>query len=87
MTHLRGPAVIRTGLLGAGLGLTVALLLRPVIRQSTVEVSSAGQFWLLVLMVGGCASAGLALEAVRQLQQANPDPAYRHQRGSGKRHG
>lgn len=81
MTRLRGRAVVRTGLLGAGVGLTVALLLRTVIRQSTVEVSPSDQFWLLVLLVAGSATAGLALEAVRQLQEGNPDPAYRHQRG------
>lgn len=86
MTRLRGRAVVRTGLLGAGVGLTVALLLRAVIRQSTVELSGPSQFWLLVLLVGGCATAGLALEAVRQLQLGTPDPAYRHRRGRGARH-
>ena len=86
MTRLRGRAVVRTGLLGAGVGLTVALLLRTVIRQSTVELTTASQFWLLVLLVAGCATAGLALEAVRQLQESNPDPAYRHQRGRSQRH-
>ncbi|WP_411871898.1 hypothetical protein [Vulcanococcus limneticus] len=85
MTRLRGRAVVRTGLLGAGVGLTVALLLRAVIRQSTVELSGASQFWLLVLLVGGCATAGLALEAVHQLQEGNPDQAYRHPRGRGPR--
>ncbi|WP_411876148.1 hypothetical protein [Vulcanococcus limneticus] len=87
MTGIRGRAVVRTGLLGGGVGLTVALLLRAVIRQSTVELSNASQFWLLVLLVAGCATGGLALEAVRQLQESNPDPAYRHQRGRGGRHG
>ncbi len=82
MTRLRGRAVVRTGLLGAAVGLVVALLLRAVIQQSTVDLSRAGQFWLLVLLVGGGAAAGLALEAVAQLQADNPDPAY-HQRGRG----
>ncbi|MCP9816316.1 hypothetical protein KBY76_06485 [Synechococcus sp. GreenBA-s] len=85
MTRLRGRAVVRTGLLGAGVGLTVALLLRTVIRQSTVELSTASQFWLLVLLVAGCATAGMALAAVQQLQEGNPDPAYRQRRGRSER--
>lgn len=41
-------------------------------------------FWSTVLLGGFPLAAGMALEAVRQLQQSNPDPAY-HRPPRGRR--
>ncbi|MFM7360722.1 MAG: hypothetical protein ACKO25_02635 [Cyanobium sp.] len=68
------------GLVGGAGGLTVGLFLRTIVARTPTQLPGYALFWLtLVLAVMGTV-AGMAVEAVRQLQSGNPDPAYRHGR-------
>jgi hypothetical protein len=76
----RGSQVLWAGFLGGAGGLTVGLFLRTIVARTPTRLPDYALFWLaLVIGVMG-AVAGMAVEAVRQLQSANPDPAYHHYR-------
>jgi hypothetical protein len=81
-TPLSGGRVVLAGLVSGAAGLAIALVLRAIVANSTVRLTSRALFWSTVLM-GGCGVvAGMALAAVRQLQYHNPDPEYRRSRRS-----
>jgi hypothetical protein len=84
-TDFRGSQVLWAGFVcGAG-GLTVGLFLRTIVARTPTRLPGYALFWLaLVLGVMGTL-AGMAVEAVRQLQSANPDPAYHHGRQQQQR--
>lgn len=66
-------------------GLAIALFLRAVVANTPVRVSASALFWGTVLAGGFGLVAGMAVEAVRQLRDHNPDPAYRRGgRGPGR---
>jgi hypothetical protein len=75
--NFRGRAVVTATLMGSGLGAAVAVLLRSGVSNTPVEVNPRTFFWWLVLLSGAGALAGMALESVRQLQMASPEPDYR----------
>jgi hypothetical protein len=77
LAPLSGRRVVLAGLISGAAGLAVALFLRAIVANTPVRVSSYTLFWGTVLLGGFALAAGMALEAVRQLQQSNPDPAYR----------
>ena len=74
---LSGRRVLGAGLVTGVIGLALSFFLQALVANTPVRVSSYALFWSSVLL--GCIGlgAGMALEAVRQLSQANPDPAYR----------
>ena len=78
---LSGGRVVVAGLVGGTGGLAIALMLRALVANTPVRVSSYTLFWSTVLVGGFGLVAGMGVEAVRQLQERNPDPAYRHGRG------
>lgn len=84
-SDFRGSQVLWAGFVcGAG-GLTVGLFLRTIVARTPTQLPDYALFWLaLVLGVMGTL-AGMAVEAVRQLQSSNPDPAYHHHRQQQQR--
>ena len=82
--RFRGRQILAVGLVGAGLGLGLALMLRRIAARTPAQISATAQFWLLVLLAGFGLVAGMAIEAVRQLQVASPEPEY-HPRDAQRR--
>lgn len=77
---LCGRQVVAAGLLAAVGGLAVALILRALIATTPTRLSDESLFWGTVLLGASGLMAGLAVEAVRQLQGHSEDPAYRRRR-------
>ena len=77
---LRGRRVLAAGLVGGLGGLAVALGLLSLIATTPTRTSATSLFWGTVLLGVSGLLAGMAVEAVRQLQQNSPDPAYRKRR-------
>jgi hypothetical protein len=50
------------------------------VANTPVRVTSYAIFWSTVLVGGFGLVAGMGVEAVRQLRDRNPDPAYRRGR-------
>lgn len=73
---LSGRRVVAVGLVCGVLGVAVALFMRAIVAHTPVEVSSYTLFWFTVVLGGFGVAAGMALEAVRQLQATNPEPEY-----------
>lgn len=79
-----GRQVIWAGVICGCGGLMLGLFLRTIVARTPTQLPSYALFWLVVVL--GCmgALAGMAVEAVRQLQTSNPDPQYhpfqQHQR-------
>jgi hypothetical protein len=74
--RFRGRQILVVGLIGAALGLAMALFLRRIVARTPAQMSPSALFWLLVLLPGFGLVAGMAIEAVRQLQVASPEPEY-----------
>ena len=72
--------MVAAGLIAGTGGLAIALFLRSVVANTPVRVNSYTLFWSTVLAGGFGVVAGMAVEAVRQLKESNPDPEYRRQR-------
>lgn len=73
---IRGRQVVWAGLVGGLGGLVLGLFLRTIVERTPTQLPSYALFWLvLMLSAMGCLGA-MAVEAVRQLQVTNPDPAY-----------
>jgi hypothetical protein len=83
---LNGRRVVSAGLLIGTITLTMALVLRALIANTPTRVSEASLFWGTVLAGAAGLMAGMAVEAVRQLRDRNPDPEYQRQR-TGRRRG
>ncbi|MFN7819927.1 MAG: hypothetical protein ACK6BM_14855 [Cyanobacteriota bacterium] len=75
---LSGRRVVVAGLVSGAAGLAITLFLRAIVANTTARLPSHELYWSTVLMGGFGVVAGMALEAVRQLQRHNPDPEYRH---------
>jgi hypothetical protein len=84
---LRGGRIVAAGLIAGTGGLAIALFLRTIVANTPVRVSSYTLFWSTVLVGGFGVVAGMAVEAVRQLQESNPDPEYRRQHQARRRRG
>ena len=74
--RFRGGRMLVVGLVGLALGLVGVLLLQRIVDRTPAEMSASAQFWLRVLLPGFGLLAGMAIEAVRQLQMASPEPEY-----------
>lgn len=69
---LSGRRVVAAGLISGAVALAIALFLRTVVATTPARVSPQALFWSTVLASGFGLVAGMAVEAVRQLQQHNP---------------
>jgi hypothetical protein len=81
----RGSQVLWVGLLGGAGGLMVGLFLRTIVARTPTSLPDYALFWLLLVLGVMGALAGMAVEAVRQLQSGSPDPAYHHSRQQQQR--
>lgn len=72
--------MVAAGLIGGMGGLVLAFVLRSLVANTPVRVSAEALFWGTVLAGAFGLVAGMAVEAVRQLRDHNPDPAYRRGR-------
>ena len=88
MTPRRRPAGVFSQrlsgslLVGALLGLAVALLLQAAMQRTATPLPPVRALWQLLLLSVAGGLAGFAISAVSALQAANPDPEYRHTRRS-----
>ena len=79
--------MVASGLVTGAAGLAIAQFLRTVVAHTPVRVSERTLFWDTVLVSGFGLVAGMAVEAVRQLQLSSPDPEYQRGRRSRGRGG
>lgn len=73
---VRGSRIVVAGVVGGGAFLAISQFLLAIIATTTVRLSSYTAFWGTLLLGAFGLVAGMAVEAVRQLQAANPDPEY-----------
>ena len=80
--------MVVAGLVAAVGGLAVAMVVRALIATTPARPSEYSLFWGTVLLGVSGLIAGLAVEAVRQLQSRSPDPEYlRGRQRQGQRRG
>lgn len=84
---LSGGRVVASGLVTGAAGLAIAQFLRTVVAHTPLRVSERTLFWDTILVSGFGLVAGMAVEAVRQLQLSSPDPEYQRGRRSRGRGG
>jgi len=84
---LSGRRVVAAGLIAGTGGLAIALFLRAIVANTPVRVNSYTLFWSTVLAGGFGVVAGMAVEAVRQLKESNPDPEYHRESRARRRRG
>jgi hypothetical protein len=77
---LHGRRVLGSGFVVGAICLGIALFLRALIANTPTRVSETKLFWATLLAGASGLLAGMAVEAVRQLRDHNPDPDYRRQR-------
>jgi len=73
--------VVASGLVTGAAGLAIAQFLRSVVAHTPVRLSERTLFWDTVLVSGFGLVAGMAVEAVRQLQLRSPEDQRRHWSG------
>jgi hypothetical protein len=78
---LSGRKVLCAGLLTGLGGLMIAQFLKSIVAHSPVRMTPEALFWSTVVLTGFGAAAGMAVEAVRQLQESNPEPDYHRHHG------
>ncbi|MEB3320893.1 MAG: hypothetical protein VKI63_08145 [Cyanobium sp.] len=86
--RLRGGRIVLTGLIAGLVSLLLARFLTMIVASTPTRLSAAALFWLTALLSAAGSVAGMALEAVRQLQAASPEHAdqrnaRRHRRPGG----
>jgi len=84
---LSGRRVLCAGLLTGLGGLAISLFLRSIVANTPLRITPHALFWSTVVLTASGALAGMAVEAVRQLQETNPDPEYHRQVARGRRPG
>jgi hypothetical protein len=68
-------------------GLAIAQFLRSIVAHTPLRVTPQALFWSTVVLGGFGVVAGMAVEAVRQLQESNPEPDYHRHHGRGGKPG
>jgi hypothetical protein len=77
---MSGGRIVIAGLIGGLIVLALCHVLLAVVATTTVRLSPHTLVWSRVLLGSFGLVAGMALEAVRQLVAANPDPEYHRSR-------
>jgi hypothetical protein len=80
----QGKRVVVALLIGMVIGWAVGLFMESIVQHSPTSIDPGDLVWLRRLLAAAGALSGLAIEAMRQLQAANPDPIY-HQNRQGLR--
>ena len=81
---MSGGRILVAGLISGLIFLALCHVLLAMVATTTVRLSPHTLVWSPVLLGSFGLLAGMALEAVRQLRAANPDPEYHRSR---RRHG
>ncbi len=66
-------------------GLAIGQFLKSIVAHTPLRITPQALFWSTVILTVSFALAGMAVEAVRQLQESNPDPEYHRQVSRGRR--
>ena len=77
---MNGGRILVVGLIAGLVLLALCHFLLAMVATTTVRLSPHTVFWSPVLLGAFGLGAGMALEAVRQLGAANPDPEYHRRR-------
>ena len=80
---LSGRRVVCAGMITGLGGLAIAQFLRAIAANTPVRITPQALFWSTVVLGGFGVVAGMAVEAVRQLQESNPEPEYHRHHGRG----
>ena len=80
MPPMNGRKVVVVMLVGAVIGWSIGLFLGTIVRNTPTDITPNDLMLLRRLLAAAGALCGLAIESMRQLQAANPDPAYRQRR-------
>jgi len=78
---LSGLRVLFAGMITGLGGLAIALFLRSIVANTPLRITPVALFWSTVVLAASGALAGMAVEAVRQLQESNPEPEYHRRHG------
>ena len=81
----QGKRVVVALLIGMVIGWAVGLFMESIVQHSPTSIDPSDLVWLRRLLAAAGALSGLAIEAMRQLQAANPDPIYHQNREGLKR--
>ncbi|AFY28719.1 hypothetical protein [Cyanobium gracile] len=84
---LSGRRVLCAGMLTGLVGLAIAQFLKAIVAHTPLRVTPQALFWSTVVLGGFGVVAGMAVEAVRQLQESNPEPDYHRHHGRGGKPG
>ncbi len=74
---MNGRKVVLALLVGIVIGWCIGLFLQSIVANTPTKIGTVELRWLRRLVAAAGGLCGLAIEAMRQLQAANPDPAYR----------
>lgn len=77
---LNGRKAVTALLIGGAIGAFLAVVFHVVARNTPLNVNPRTFFWHLILLTSFGGLAAMGLEAVRQLQEQNPEAEYRRQR-------
>jgi hypothetical protein len=80
---LSGRRVLFAGMLTGVAGLAIAQFLKAIVANTPLRITPQALFWSTVVLGGFGVVAGMAVEAVRQLQESNPEPEYHRHHGRG----
>ncbi|MCP9860755.1 MULTISPECIES: hypothetical protein [unclassified Cyanobium] len=78
---LSGRRVLFAGMITGLAGLAIAHFLRAIVANTPLRITPEALFWSAVVLGGFGVVAGMAVEAVRQLQESNPEPDYHRRHG------
>jgi hypothetical protein len=85
--HLSGRRALSAGLLTGVVGLAIAQFLRAIVANTPLRITPEALVWSTVVLGGFGVVAGMAVEAVRQLQESSPEPDYHRRHGFRGRSG
>jgi uncharacterized membrane protein len=74
---INGRKVVIALLVGVAIGWCIGVFLESIVANTPNTIDPQELRWLRKLVGAAGGLAGLTIEAIRQLQAANPDPAYR----------
>ena len=75
---MNGRKVLVAVFVGLAIGWCLGVFLESVVANTPNTFDPIELRWLRRMVAAAGGLCGLAIEAIRQLQAANPDPGYRH---------
>jgi hypothetical protein len=81
---MSGRKILVAMLSGLGIGFLIGIFLSRVVANTPTDIDPAELRTLRWLLGSAGALSGVAIESMRQLQAASPDPAYKRQSRRGR---